>query len=111
MKLNYSGPQAVQGASYTWDSSGKTGKGRMTITDSSAATNVVMRLECIEPMTATNTAEFTLVPASLATTVSWSMSGRDPFLYKLMGAIFNMGKMVGGEFDKGLLNLKGLAKQ
>ena len=111
LKLDYSGPQAGQGAAYTWDSPGKTGKGRITITDSSGFSRVAMRLEFIKPMTATNSAEFTLVPVGPATTVTWSMSGRNPFLYKLMGTIFNMDKMVGGEFEKGLVNLKALAEQ
>ena len=109
LKLDYSGPQTGQGAAYTWDSTGKTGKGRMTIIDSSAPSRVAMRLEFIKPMTATNTAEFALVSAGASTTVTWSMRGTNTFLYKLMGTIFNMDKMVGGEFEKGLANLEAIA--
>jgi hypothetical protein len=38
------------------------------------------------------------------------MTGRNAYLHKMMGTIFNMDKMVGGEFAKGLANLKGLAE-
>ncbi len=39
------------------------------------------------------------------------MTGRNSFLHKLMGSIFNMDKMVGGEFDKGLANLRSLVER
>jgi carbon monoxide dehydrogenase subunit G len=111
LKINYGGPQSGKGAAYVWDSTGKTGKGRMEITDSSAPSRVVMQLEFLKPMTAANTAEFTLVPSGSTTTVTWSMTGRSPYTHKLMGTIFNMDKMVGGEFAKGLVSLKALAER
>jgi carbon monoxide dehydrogenase subunit G len=111
LKIDYSGPLSGKGAAYVWDSTGKTGKGRIEITDSSAPSRVVMRLEFLKPMTATNTAEFTLVPSGSTTTVTWSMTGRNPYMHKLMGTIFNMDKMVGGEFEKGLVSLKALVER
>lgn len=111
LKIDYSGPQSGKGAAYVWDSTGKTGKGRMEITESSAASRVVMRLQFLKPFSATNTAELTLVPAGSATTVTWTMTGRSPYAHKLMGTIFNMDKMVGGEFEKGLVSLKALAER
>jgi hypothetical protein len=111
LKIDYSGPPSGKGAAYAWDGAGKTGKGRMEITDSSPTSQVVMRLEFTKPMTATNKVEFTLVPAGPETTVTWSMTGRSSYLHKLMGTLFNMDKMVGGEFEKGLISLKTLAEQ
>ncbi|HEY0749060.1 MAG TPA: SRPBCC family protein [Steroidobacteraceae bacterium] len=111
LKIDYSGPPSGKGAAYVWDGAGKTGKGRMEITDSSPTSQVVMRLEFTKPMTATNKVEFTLVPTGPETTVTWSMTGRSPYLHKLMGTLFNMDKMVGGEFEKGLISLKALAEQ
>lgn len=111
LKVDYSGPQTGVGAAYDWNSPGRTGTGRMQIIDSVAASRLVMRLEFKKPMTATNTAEFSLAPAGSGTTVTWSMTGRNSYLHKLMGTIFNMDKMVGGEFAKGLLSLKTMAEQ
>lgn len=39
------------------------------------------------------------------------MTGVNPFFHKLMGTLFNMDKMVGGQFEKGLASLKGLAER
>jgi hypothetical protein len=38
------------------------------------------------------------------------MTGRSVYLHKVMGTLFNMDKMVGGEFEKGLATLKTLAE-
>ena len=39
------------------------------------------------------------------------MTGTRPFSHKLRGTLFNMDKMVGGEFAKGLANLKAIAEK
>jgi hypothetical protein len=45
------------------------------------------------------------------TEVSWEMTGCNAnVLHKVMGIVFNMDKMVGGEFAKGLASLKSLAE-
>ena len=111
MKLDYSGPQTGKGAAYTWDSTGKTGKRRIAITESYASSRALMQLEFLKPMAATNTAEFTLASADATTTVTWSMFGRNSYAYKLMGTIFNMDKMVGREFETGLVSLKALSER
>jgi len=46
-----------------------------------------------------------------STAVTWAMTGHRPFSHKLMGTLFNMDKMVGGEFAKGLASLKASAEQ
>lgn len=111
LKLVYSGPEAGRGAAYAWDSSGKTGQGRTVITESLAASRVVMKLEFLKPLTATNSAEFTLAPSGSSTTVTWSMSGKRPFSHKLLSTIFNFDKIVGGEFEEGLARLKVLIER
>ncbi|HEV7357430.1 MAG TPA: SRPBCC family protein [Steroidobacteraceae bacterium] len=111
LKLDYSGPQAGMGANYAWSSTGKSGQGRMEIIESSAPSLVKMRLEFVKPFTATNTAEFSLAPTATATTVTWSMTGRNSYVHRLMGTILNFDKMVGGEFVKGLANLQALAER
>ena len=111
LKIDYGGPQSGKGANYAWSSTGKSGQGRMEIIDSSAPSLVKMRLEFMKPFSATNTAEFSLAPAGTATAVTWSMTGRNSFMHKLMGTILNFDKMVGGEFAKGLVNLQSLVER
>jgi carbon monoxide dehydrogenase subunit G len=111
LKIDYNGPQSGLGANYAWTSTGKSGQGRMEITESSAPSVVRMRLEFVKPFSATNTAEFSLEPAGAVTTVTWSMTGRNSYMHRLMGTIMNFDKMVGGEFLKGLANLQALVER
>jgi len=112
LKIDYSGPQAGPGAAYIWDSTGKTGQGRLEITESSPSSQVAMRIDFRKPFQAHNEITFLIAPEGSSTTrVTWTMTGRNAFLNKLMGTIFNMDRMVGGEFDKGLANLKSIAER
>jgi hypothetical protein len=110
VRIVYPGSSRGVGAAYEWDSTGKAGKGRMTVVESQAASKVVMRLEFLRPMVATNTAVFSLSSEGPVTNVVWAMTGCNGFLHKLFGTIFNMDKMVGGEFAKGLATLKSLVE-
>lgn len=109
-QIVYSGPSRGVGASYEWDSTGRSGKGRMTIVESQAPRKVIMRLEFLRPFVATNTAEFSLASEGSVTDVTWAMTGTYGFVHKLFGIVFNSDKMVGGEFAKGLASLKNLVE-
>lgn len=109
-KLVYRGADTGVGAAYDWNSTGRAGAGSMIITNSAPSSRVNLDLNFSKPFVANNVVEFLLTPAGRTTTVSWVMSGRRPFFHKLMGTLFNMDKMVGGEFAKGLASLKALAE-
>ena len=109
VKIEYSGPASGVGAAYDWRGK-KSGAGRMQIASSAPPSKVTMALDFSKPFEAHNTAEFTLVPRGTTTAVTWAMTGTRPFSHKLMGTIFNMDKMVGGEFAKGLASLKAMAE-
>jgi hypothetical protein len=109
-QIVYSGPSRGVGASYEWDSTGRAGKGRMTIVESQTPRKVIMRLEFLRPFVATNTAEFSLASEGSVTNVSWAMTGTYGFVHKLFGIVFDCDKMVGGEFAKGLASLKNLVE-
>ena len=110
VQIVYSGPDRGPGAAYEWDSTGRAGKGRMTVLESQPARKVVMRLEFLKPFTATNTAEFSLVSEGPVTKLTWAMTGTCGFVHKLCGLVFSSDKMVGGEFAKGLASLKQLVE-
>jgi hypothetical protein len=57
-------------------------------------------------MQATNTATFNFTPDGDQTTITWAMTGTNNFVGKVMGLIMNCDKMVGGQFEKGLADLK-----
>ncbi len=64
-----------------------------------------------KPFEAHNMVEFTLVPRGETTTVTWSMQGRVPYFAKIVHVVFDMDKMVGGDFETGLANLKAIAEK
>ena len=104
-KIEYQGPVAGVSSSYNWEGA-KSGSGTMTVVESSSPTRIVMRLQFQKPYVADNTATFSFSRNGGATRVTWAMTGRYGFLHKLFGTVFNMDKMVGGEFAKGLASLK-----
>lgn len=106
--MSYNGPTEGQGAGMSWAGNMQVGAGTMTITESTAPSNVKFALDFTKPMKGTNTAEFTFTPAAdpTQTTVTWTMTGHKNFIAKAMGVIMNCEKMVSEQFDKGLANLK-----
>jgi hypothetical protein len=69
-----------------------------------------MQLNMFKPMKASNAVEFTLAPNGKTTMVTWAMSGRQPFMAKLMTIFIDCDKMVGSQFEKGLGKLKAIAE-
>ncbi len=108
--VTYSGPESGKGAGHTWDGNRDVGTGRIEITEAEAPSRVVMQLDMLRPMEAHNRVEFTLQPRGDSTTVTWAMSGKQPLLGKFMSLFFDCERMVGGQFEKGLLGLKTLAE-
>lgn len=105
-KNSYSGEQAGTGASMSWSGNNEVGEGKMTITESRLNEFVAMRLEFLKPFQATNRTEFTLKSEGSGTEVSWSMSGKNNFMAKAFNLVIDCDKMVGGQFESGLNNLK-----
>lgn len=105
-KNSFEGPKEGVGAKMSWAGNNKVGVGSMTITESRPSDFIQFKLEFLKPMQATNTAEFTFTPEGDQTSVTWSMSGTNNFMGKLMGLIMNCDKMVGGQFEQGLAALK-----
>ncbi|HXE42018.1 MAG TPA: SRPBCC family protein [Candidatus Baltobacteraceae bacterium] len=105
-KSTYSGPASGVGASMAWAGNKEVGEGSMTIVESRVNELVGFKLEFLKPFKATNTAEFTFQPRGNQTVVSWTMTGKSNFFFKVFGLFMNCDDMVGKDFDKGLANLK-----
>jgi uncharacterized protein YndB with AHSA1/START domain len=111
MKRIYGPQTAGKGATYGWDGNKNIGSGSMEILEAPAPRKVEIKLDFTRPFTAHNIAEFTLQPAGESTTVTWAMRGPVPFFAKIIHVFMNMDKMVGGQFDEGLANLKATAEK
>ncbi|MEQ1881578.1 MAG: SRPBCC family protein, partial [Burkholderiales bacterium] len=110
MKQAYEGAPTGVGAVSAWSGNSEVGKGRMTITESRADESIRIKLEFLEPFNVTNTAEFAFETEGTQTKVTWSMSGTNNFMAKAVGLFMNMDKMIGGDFEQGLVNLKALTE-
>lgn len=110
MKQTYEGTAAGTGAVYTWAGDSKVGKGRMEVTDSHPGELVRINLDFLEPFHASNVTDFAFKPEGDQTVVTWSMSGKNNFVAKAMCVFMNMDKMVGGDFEKGLAQLKAVSE-
>ena len=83
----------------------------MTIVESHSSDLVRIKLEFLKPFAATNATEFTFQPQGSQTAVTWSMSGKRNFMTKAMGLVMSMEKMLGGQFEKGLAQLKAVVEK
>jgi hypothetical protein len=112
MAREYAGPKSGEGASYHWRGKGDVGEGRMTITKSQPPRRLSIRLEFMAPMVATNEVVFDVSPHIAGTTeVRWAMSGRNGFMAKAAGLFMNIDALVGGDFEKGLADLKRVSEE
>jgi hypothetical protein len=82
----------------------------MTITESSPNELIRFNLEFFKPMAGTSTAEFTFKPEGNQTTVTWSMTGKNNFIAKAVCLFMSMEKMLGGQFEQGLAQMKSVAE-
>lgn len=110
MERTYGMPSAGAGATYAWNGK-KAGAGNMTITESTPAQRIDIRLEFTKPMKSVNTTVFEFTPAKGGTRVTWTMTGDHNFMSKAMCLVVSMDKLVGGDFEKGLSNLKAVAER
>jgi hypothetical protein len=111
MERTYDGPSAGEGAKYAWAGNSDVGEGNMTITESRPSDLIRVKLEFLKPMSSTADTEFTFKPDGDQTAVTWTMSGKNNFLAKAFCLFMNMDKMIGGQFEDGLANLKSVVER
>lgn len=106
MKRTYSGPESGVGAKYGWSGNDEVGVGGMEIKESKPPTKIAFNLHFDKPFEGDNLVVFSMVPHGENTEVTWAMSGENPFMCKVMSIFFDMDKMCGDDFDKGLSAMK-----
>lgn len=111
MKRRYSGAASGKGAIYEFEGNGEIGAGRIEITEATPPSKVVLKLDIVKPIHASNTIEYTIAPKGDVTEVTWAMHGHQPLLARAMCLFFNMDKMVGADFEAGLASLKAIAEK
>jgi len=114
LQRTFSGADAGVGAIYEWSGTGKAGAGRMEIIEMRTGSEgglITIKLDFLKPFKASNTAEFLMVPSQTGTDLTWAMFGTSPFVSKVMGVFVDMDKLIGKDFEAGLVALKRNAEQ
>ena len=106
----FEGSSAGTGAIFRWAGNHEVGEGSMTITESRPSDLIRITLEFLKPFRATNTAEFTFMSEGNQTVVTWNMVGKSNFIAKAVHLFMNIDKMVGGDFEKGLAQMKSVVE-
>jgi uncharacterized protein YndB with AHSA1/START domain len=111
MKRSYSGAANGKGAVYGWEGNKNVGSGRMEILDATQPSKIVIKLDFFSPIEGHNTAEFTMLPQADGTLVTWLMHSPASFMSKVMQVFMNLDRMIGKDFEAGLVNLKNLSEK
>lgn len=109
-KVTFTGPESGVGATFAWVGNSNVGEGRQTIVESRSPELIRIKLEFFKPMEGVNDTEFTFKPEGEGTLVTWTMSGKNNFIGKAMSLVMDCDKMVGGYFEQGLTNMKGVVE-
>lgn len=109
MQMSYSGPEAGNGAAWEWQSKSQ-GNGDITFNDASPPQKISYQLH-FEGMGKPSIGSFILETKGTSTKVTWFMQGSSEG--NLMMKLFSpfMDKMIGPDFEAGLLKLKKIVEQ
>jgi len=110
MKKTFEGAPIGRGSVYSWDGNDDVGAGRMTILESRPDALVRINLEFFRPMEDVCTTEFAFENVDSKTDVTWSMRGKHTFISKAFCMFMDMDKMIGGDFERGLAQLKSVVE-
>lgn len=109
-KVTFEGAQAGPGAVFTWSGNDDVGEGRMTLAESRPNELVRIDVAFVKPFEGGNVSEFAFKPDGEQTAVTWTMSGRNGFIGKAMCLFVDMDKMLGGDMEKGLAQMKAVTE-
>jgi uncharacterized protein YndB with AHSA1/START domain len=85
---------------------GKSGSGKLEITKIIPQERVEITLWMLKPFKGENHIVYKLTPEEGGTRFTWNMSGDGGFMSKLMTTVIDCEKMIGGQFEEGIANLK-----
>ncbi len=102
LQRSYSGAESGVGAVYGWSGNRKAGAGRMEILRAEPDELVEIDLRFEKPFKSQSTTTFLLDSDGDRTHVTWRMTGPRPALIRVTQKFFDMDKLLGKDFDKGL---------
>ena len=69
-----------------------------------------LQLEFLKPFKAVSTSEFEFKAEGSQTALTWSMYGKNNFMAKAISLFMDCDKMVGGQFEQGLAQMKAVVE-
>ncbi|PYF69962.1 SRPBCC family protein [Pedobacter nutrimenti] len=113
MKTEFKGTDGTVGFISAWESNQKdVGKGEQEIKKLTEGQRLDTEIRFIKPFESTCTAYMTTEDAGpAATKVKWVFNGKMNYPMNLMALCMNMDKMIGGDLQIGLENLKGIMEK
>lgn len=106
MTRSYGRIEEGKGAVYLWEGTRSVGKGRMEIVESVPPSTLRIRLDFEQPFEGHNMLTFVLSPEGDSTRVTWTMTGEQSFLVRLMNRFVDMDVILGNDFEAALGTLK-----
>ena len=113
MKTDFRGTDGTEGFVSAWDSDVKNvGKGEQEILKIIDGERIDYEIRFLKPFKSTSWAYITTTAvAENQTRVHWEFNGKMKYPTNLMLLFMNMEKIVGGDLDKGLQNLKSILEK
>lgn len=106
MKKTYSGTEGAVGSAMEFEGNSDVGSGKLEMLKVMPNEGADVKLTMLKPFHGENLIEYRLKPEGAGTRFSWAMSGDGGFMGKLMATFIDCEKMIGGQFEQGIANLK-----
>jgi len=106
MKKVFQGDGNHVGDILEFEGNSESGSGALEMVKQVPNESVEIKLTMTKPFHAENLIEYKLAPEGDGTRFTWAMSGDGGFLGKLMNVFIDCEKMVAGQFETGIANLK-----
>ena len=110
VRRSYSGASTGKGAVCDWEGTGRAGKGRIEIVESSP-NRIRLQVDWQKPFAARNINIFTLEPQGNATRITWVLDGENVFILKVMTVFVSADRLMGTHLEAGLASLKAAAEK
>jgi hypothetical protein len=108
MKSKFGGTDGMPGATQEFDGDKNVGSGKLELLKTVDNQQVQIQLTMLKPFYAQNLVEYTLTPEGAGTRFTWAMSGDGGFMTKLITLFIDCDKMIAGDFEVGIANLKAI---
>lgn len=110
LKRTFLGADGEVGSVMEFDGNSDVGAGRLEFLKIVPTQLVELKLTMTKPIHAENLIQYKLTPEGAGTRFTWSMSGDGGYLTKLVSVFIDCEKMIAGDLDQGIANLKTLVE-